>query len=85
MRKNKKDIITQKQLELAKLMSRSSTALDLVTSTINNLSTINEEIDVRVSEIEEAKTKLQNTEDGLKNTRDHNAKVIEKFKALIEV
>lgn len=81
----KKDIITQKQLELTRLTHRSNAALDLVTSTINNLSTINEEIDVKVSEIEEAKSKLQNTEDNLRSTREHNAKIIEKFRALIEV
>ena len=81
----KKDLIAQKQLELARLNSQSNNALNLVYSTINNLNTINEQIDVRVSEIEEAKAQLQNTEDDLKNTKERNAKVIEKFKALVEV
>lgn len=81
----KKDLIAQKQLELARLNNQSNNALNLVYSTINNLNTINEQIDVRVSEIEEAKAQLQNTEDDLRNTKERNAKVIEKFKALIEV
>ena len=83
--KKKVDIIKQKQFELTMLANKSMAALDLVTSTINNLSTINEEIDVKVSEIEEAKEKLQNTENDLKSTKERNAKVISKFKALIEV
>ena len=84
MRK-KKDIIEQKQLELKRLSNQSVAALDLVTSTINNLNTINEEIDVKVSEIKEANAQLQSTEDDLMSTRNHNSKVIEKFKSLIEV
>lgn len=55
----KKDIITEKQRTLQLLQSQSSRALDIVTSTINQLSTVNEKIDVTISEIGEAKAKLQ--------------------------
>ena len=44
----------------------------------------NEKIDVTISEIGEAKAKLQSTEDDLSKTRLHNTKIIDKFKALIE-
>ena len=82
--KKKIDVITEKQRTLEMLQSESSRALDVVTSTINKLATVNERIDVTISEINEAKAKLQSTEDDLSKTRLHNTKVIEKFKALIE-
>lgn len=79
-----KDIIEQKQKELITLQSESSRALDIVTSTINQLESVNEKIDLTMSEISDAKSKLQNTEDGLSTTRLHNTKIINKFRTLIE-
>lgn len=74
----------EKQQALYELQSESSRALDIVTSTINQLETVNERIDATISEINEAKSKLQSTEDGLSKTRFHNTKIIDKFRALIE-
>lgn len=82
--KRVKDIIEMKQRELEVLQQESNNALDVVTATINQLSNVNEKIDIKLNEIIEAKTKLQATEDGLNNTREHNSKIISKFKALIE-
>lgn len=82
--KFQKDIIAEKQKELEKLQNQSDQALDLVTSTINGLATVNEKIDVTLSEINEAKAKLQSTEDDLQKTKEHNIKVIEKFRNIIE-
>lgn len=79
-----KNIIEEKQNMLRTLQSQSSRALDIVTSTINQLATVNEKIDVTISEINEAKAKLQSTEDDLSKTRLHNTKIIDKFRALIE-
>lgn len=79
-----KNIIEEKQKQLEVLKTESSRALDIVTSTINQLATVNEKIDVTISEINEAKAKLQSTEDDLNKTRVHNSKIIDKFKALIE-
>lgn len=79
-----KNIIEEKQNMLRKLQSQSSRALDIVTSTINQLATVNEKIEVTISEINEAKEKLQSTEDDLDKTRLHNTKIIDKFRALIE-
>lgn len=79
-----KNIIEEKQKQLDSLRTESSRALDIVTSTINSLTTVNEKIDVTISEINEAKEKLQSTEDDLNQTKIHNAKVIDKFKSLIE-
>lgn len=69
---------------LRTLQSQSSRALDIVTSTINQLETVNEKIDVTINEIIDAKAKLQSTENDLDKTRLHNTKIIDKFRALIE-
>lgn len=79
-----KNIITQKQKVLHSLQTRSANAIDVVTTTINELSSVNEQIDITIGEIEDAKAKLQNTENDLNTTKEHNAKIINKFKALIE-
>lgn len=79
-----KNIITQKQKVLRSLQTRSANAIDMVTTTINKLSSVNEQIDITIGEIEDAKAKLQNTENDLNTTKEHNAKIINKFKALIE-
>lgn len=80
----KTNIIEEKQKVLQSLQSESANAIDMVTTTINRLSSVNEQIDVTISEIEDAKSKLQHTEDDLSKTKEHNAKIINKFKALIE-
>ena len=46
-----KNIIEEKQKQLEALRTESSRALNIVTSTINSLSTVNEKIDVTISEI----------------------------------
>ena len=58
MRTKTMNIIEEKQQMLRILQSESSRALDIVTSTINQLATVNEKIDVTISEINEAKAKL---------------------------
>lgn len=80
----KMNIIEEKKEILQSLQSESTNAIDMVTTTINRLSSINEQIDVTITEIEEAKSQLQNTKDDLNKTKSHNAKIIDKFKALIE-
>lgn len=50
-----KDVIEQKQKTLRELEDESAKALDVVNSTINKLSTINEKIDATIDEIAEQK------------------------------
>lgn len=80
-----KGIIKEKQKTLQKLQTKSSRALDVVTSTINRLITVNEKIEATINEIDDAKEKLQQTENDLNKTKSHNTKIIEKFKALIDI
>lgn len=79
-----KNIIEEKQKQLKTLRTESSRALEVVTSTINSLATVNEKIDVTISEISETKTKLQSTENDLNQTKIYNAKIIDKFRSFIE-
>lgn len=79
------DIVGQKEEALRKLKSDSNLALNIVTSTINQLEDINNKIDVQIEEIKETKEKLQMTENELDTTRLHNTKIIDKFKMLIEL
>lgn len=80
----KKNIITEKEKALRSLQAESTNAIDMVTATINKLSSVNEKIVATICEIEDAKAKLENTENDLSKTKDHNDKIIEKFKALLE-
>lgn len=84
LRKKKKNILEQKQDKLRNLQYKSNRALDVVNSTINQLATTNEEIDVTISEITELERQFKETREALEQTRTHNAKVSAKFKALIE-
>lgn len=79
-----KDVIEQNQKILKTLEDESAKALDVVNNTINQLSAINEKIDITISEIAEQKAKLQSTEVELNATKVHNKKVIDKFRQLIE-
>ena len=83
--KTKKDTLQEKQTALVRLQSKSNQALDIVTSTINNLTTVNDEIDSTIAEISELQTQLQTVQNDLNSTKDRNSKVVEKFKSLIEV
>ncbi len=50
--KRVQDLVSQKQDELIRLKEVSGRAIDIVTSTINQLSCVNDEIDGKIAEIE---------------------------------
>lgn len=84
MRKNRiNNIIAQKAERLEELQARSNNALDVVTSTINGLEAINEEIVDTITEIQDMKNLLDNTENGLTETMTRNSRIADRFKALI--
>lgn len=85
MRKKVSDFITTKQEELIALTEESSRAIDLVTSTINNLNGVNDRIDKTITEITEAKKRLENTESELSDRRIRNAKIIANFQQMLGV
>lgn len=84
MRRKVTDFIASKQEELIALNEESGRAIDLVTSTINNLMGVNEKIDKAIAEISDAKKKLDNTENELSDRRLHNAKIVANFQKILE-
>lgn len=79
-----KDVLTQKQQELAAYTEQANTAVSLVTSTIDNLSRINDAISEKIQEIEAYQSELTRTRDGLTGARDKNSRIISNFRALLE-
>ena len=66
----------KQQASLEKLQSRSEDALSLVTSTINNLDAINEEIDETINDIETHRWELEATQGQLYDTKTKNQRII---------
>ena len=79
----RQSFVEKKQNDLRKLEAESGSALDVITSTINQLEDINNRIDLVVREITEAEEQLQITKQNLYNRRDRNKTIAEKFKNLI--
>lgn len=84
MRRKVTDFIATKQEELIALNEESGRAIDLVTSTINNLMGVNEKIDKAITEIADAKNRLNSTETELSDRRMCNAKIIANFQKILE-
>lgn len=84
MRKNK-DYILKKADELETLNQASNTALDLVTSTIKHLESINEQRQSTIEEIQDYCTNLMQVKQDLETGKTHDEAIIQNFKKLIEV
>lgn len=80
-----KDVLQQKQKELADCQKQFGAAISIVTSTVQNLTHINEEIQTKVQEIEEYQSQLNATKTGLKDTQKKNERTIKNFNALLDV
>lgn len=83
--KRKTDLVSQKQNELIYLKAVSGRAIDVVTSTISQLASVNEQIDAKILEIEKIEETLAESKSEFDSTRLHNSRIIEKFRNLIEV
>lgn len=80
-----KDVLQQKQKELADCQKQFGAAISIVTSTVQNLSQINEQIQTKVKEIEEYQSQLDTTKAGLKDTQKKNERIIKNFNALLDI
>ena len=78
------DIIQEKEGKLLELAAQTADAVDLVTRTICNLESVNEEINSTVTDIEIYQKRLEAVGAALKNNRTRNAAVITNFKKLLE-
>ena len=84
MWKKNKDIVKTSYENQKRLSEASAAALDMVTSVINKLTKINEEIEGDISEIKANVMMLEATSFEMEKTKGHNEKVIAKFRAMIE-
>jgi flagellar hook-associated protein FlgK len=69
--------------KLAVLNKRSSNAISLVNSTINDLEKVNNEITKTLGEIEAEQTKLADTKENLLSTMSDNSNIISNFRSLL--
>lgn len=80
-----KDILQQKQKELFNCQNQFNTAVSIVTSTVQKLSRINEQIETKVKEIDEYQSQLEHTKVDLVDTRNKNERIIKNFNALLDI
>lgn len=79
-----KNTIEEKQKKLQNYKEISSRVLNMVTDVIEQLSCVNDCIDNTIEDIINEKTSLQTAENELNQQKTKNARIIEKFKALVE-
>lgn len=79
------DVLKQKKRELSSYTSQFDRAVSLVTSTIDNLNALDENIQKTIGEIEEYQNELNSTKGELVAAQSKNQRVIENFKSLLAV
>ena len=80
-----KDVLQQKQKELADCQKQFGAAISLVTSVVQGLNQINQQIVTKVQEIEEYQSQLTITKVGLEDTQKKNERIIKNFNTLLDV
>lgn len=77
------DILKEKQDEVARLTRRADTAVNVVTRTIEDLVSVNSEIDTAMQEIDAYMENLEKTRNEMAERRKANSTVITNFSKLI--
>lgn len=87
MRKNKitPDMLKQKQSELNACILQADHAVSAITNAMNNLESINSDIDQKIQEIDDYQNQLASTREGLDKARIRNQKIAKNFRQLLEV
>ena len=80
-----KDVLQQKQKELADCQKQFGAAISLVTAVVQGLDQINQQIVTKVQEIEEYQSQLTITKVGLEDTQKKNERIIKNFNTLLDV
>ena len=80
-----RDILLEKQGEVERLARKANEAVDLVTRTISNLESINEQLDSGMAEIDAYTKELTATRANLSKQRNNNAVIISNFSKLLSV
>lgn len=82
---NKKSYADQKYEDLLRLNAKVDGAIDLAMSTINRLEAINVEIQASLEDIDMTQKSLQNTQEEMVKTQNHNSAIVSKFKELLAI
>ncbi len=77
------DVLKQKRKALASYTSQFDNAVSLVTSTIDSLNALDENIKRTIGEIDEYQNELNSTKDDLVAAQSKNQRVIDNFKSLL--
>lgn len=78
-----RDILQIKEATLATLQQKSDNAIAMVKTTIGNLETVNSDIQKTREEIDTYMSRLTATRDGLSDTYEKNAQIMQNFKKLL--
>lgn len=82
MKRNKKNILEQKEAELVSLNMQSVSAVQLVQNTIDGLDRTNSQIKEKIDEIELIQRQFSDIQSGLESTFNRNNKIMQNFKAM---
>ena len=77
------DVLEAKKKELEMFSSQYDSAISLVTTTVDTLSTLSDIIAVKIRDIEDYQSELNATKDGLCEMKAKNDKVAANFRALL--
>lgn len=76
-------ILEQKEAELVDLTVQSTSAIQLVQSTIDGLNETNAQIQAKIEEIDAIQKRFTDTRDGLEATYNKNERIMKNFKSLL--
>ena len=79
------DMLKRKQSELDDYVLQADDAVSAITDAMNNLESINSDIDQKIQEIDEYQSQLASTREGLDKARIRNQKIAKNFRQLLEV
>lgn len=81
---NPTSILSEKEMQLNSYVAESEKAVSLITNTIDRLEAVNNRIEATRQEIETHRAELARLDGSMGEQYDHNAKIIDKFKAFLE-
>lgn len=83
MKRNKRNILEQKEAELVSLNMQSASAVQLVQNTIDGLDRTNSQIKEKIDEIKLIQRQFSDIQSGLEVTFNRNNKIMQNFKAML--
>ena len=80
-----RDLLQEKQTEVARLARQASEAVDIVTRTMDELEGINQQIDSALDEIDAYSKELAATRASMSQQRKNNTAIIANFAKLLDI